>query len=98
MKVYRKVWEEAYGLKGMRWYNNGVENIRRKSCPFGYKPGKLPCGSGIVKGTKLGVFWNKDGVNRRSQQCPGDGWIRGKFLTEEQRQRRREIASRGRKK
>lgn len=76
---------------GTKWYNNGSTNIRARKCPPGFTLGKLgKCG--YTKGRKLGVFWNKDGKNIRSEECPGDGWVKGKHLTEAQRARRIEIA------
>lgn len=79
-------------MKGMNWYNNGSINIRSRISPGkDWVYGKLPCGSGVAKGTKLGLFWNNGQLNVRSEECPGDGWVAGKFLTEEQRERRREI-------
>lgn len=34
------------------------------------------------------LFWNDGTVNIRSAECPGEGWVRGMFLTEEQRMER----------
>lgn len=28
------------------------------------------------------VFWNNGQINKRSKECPGDGWFRGKFLND----------------
>lgn len=79
-------------LKGYMWFNNGKVNVRSQYPLIeGWVSGKLPCGSGVVIGTKLGIFWNKDDINVRSEVCPGEGWQLGKWLTETQRERRREI-------
>ena len=29
--------------KGTNWYNNGVKNIRAKTCPEGFVPGRIVC-------------------------------------------------------
>lgn len=84
--------------KGKSWYNDGSRNIRSAVHPGeGWMEGKLSCGSGFAKGTKLGKFWNNGIENKRSMDCPGDGWVLGKLMTEEQREARRQIASRPRK-
>ena len=30
-------------IKGTNWYNNGVKNIRAKTCPEGFVPGRIVC-------------------------------------------------------
>jgi len=80
--------------KGIFWFNNGTISIRSRECPGdGWVRGRVPCGTGMKHGTKLGVFWNNGSSNVRSNECPGDGWVRGKYLSDEQRKRRSEIAS-----
>ena len=37
----RKKMSEA--LKSKYWYNNGVKNIRAKTCPEGFVPGRIVC-------------------------------------------------------
>ena len=44
-----------------------------------YSPGpewKLGFGDNWAKNTR---FWHKDGIIKRSTDCPGDGWIEGKL-------------------
>lgn len=80
----------------LKWFNNGVISTRTPTSPGDeWIPGRLKPATGrfgFEQGRKFGVCWHKDGVNRVSPDCPGEGWVRGKFLTEEQRERRREIA------
>jgi hypothetical protein len=28
-------------LKGMKWFNNGIKNVRALKCPEGFKPGNI---------------------------------------------------------
>jgi len=80
--------------RGMKWFNNGNQETRSLICPINWNPGRLnSIKSGFEKGRKLGVFWNNGKENKRSLVCPGEEWIRGKYLTEEQRQKRIEIAT-----
>lgn len=86
-------------VRGMRWYNNGIVNKKFREQPSSdeWKFGKLPCNSGVRKGTILGSFWNDGDKNIRSVARPdGPNWVKGKILTDDQRKRRQEIARRPR--
>lgn len=87
--------------RGMRWFNNEISSIKSFEPPDEtWKLGRLVGKTkfGFEKGRKLGTFWNKDGVNKRSVLHPGDGWIPGRYLTLEQRNVRIEIARRPKRK
>jgi hypothetical protein len=32
----------------------------------------------LKKSTKDTIWWNKDGINKRSKECPGFGWKSGR--------------------
>lgn len=86
-------------VRGMRWYNNGTVNKKFRETPISeeWKYGRLPCNSGVRKGTILGSFWNDGNKNVRSVNRPdGQNWVKGKMLTDDQRKRRQEIARRPR--
>lgn len=84
----------AQACIGLKWYNNGVVQTRTFAdmTQYGWERGGLPRGKpSMPLGTVLGVFWNKDGVNKRSVECPGAGWIKGRYLTPQQREVRSQI-------
>ena len=85
----------AKAIRGMNWYHNGYVSKKFRVEPdlSIWTRGCLPRGTGPKKGSNGGVFWNKDGKNIRSNSHPGAGWKRGKYLTSEQLERRKEIAS-----
>jgi len=85
----------AQSNRGKLWWNDGTSNRRSPTCPGeGWINGKIPCGSGPKVGSKIGVFWNNGCANVRSEESPGPDWVRGRFLNDEQRKRRSEIAAR----
>ena len=63
-----------------RWANNGRKNIQVRDgvLPQGFKWGRhKPFGdSHPTKGT---LQWVKDGETRRSETCPGEGWVQGSY-------------------
>lgn len=81
-------------MRGRYWFTNGVQDTKASIAPGPdwYRGRSKTKNLGFEKGKKIGQFWNKDGVNKRSFECPGDGWIPGKYLTPEQRLIRSEIA------
>lgn len=82
-------------MKGYRWYNDGINQIRSKTpLESNWKLGRITgrFKFGMKIGTKLGKFWNNGIKNVRSIESPGDGWIQKRLLSAEQRNRRSEIA------
>lgn len=80
--------------RGRTWWTNGVTSTKSAGCPAeGWYEGRIVSGTGPRKGCKLGSFWNNGLINKRSVESPGPEWQSGKLLTDEQRQRRSEIAS-----
>jgi hypothetical protein len=53
-------------LHEMRWFNDGIKNVRRKECPEGFVLGKLSAGK----------FWNDGKEQVFSKECP-EGFIAG---------------------
>lgn len=70
-----------------KWWSNGVENKRSKTCPGdGWSRGRLMnnlgdknpmYGKSINKGM---LWWHKDGIQIRNKECPGEGWKRGRLF------------------
>lgn len=67
---------EAYAKRSdnLRWYTNGIEQRMIGECPDGWYLGMLPK-KVTTKGRK---YWNKDGNEVTSADCPGEGWALGR--------------------
>ena len=81
-------------VRGKNWFTDGISETKSEVCPgSGWKKGRSCKNLGYTKGKKLGYFWNNGIINMRFLECPGPEWKKGKLLTQEQRNRRSEIAS-----
>jgi hypothetical protein len=76
--------EKSIGLKA---WNDGNVVIMSKICPDDkiWKRGNISI-KGLPNSTKGTKFWNDGTTNKRSIECPGDGWMLGRFLSEQNRE------------
>ncbi len=73
--------------KGLKWYNNGIKNIRAKECPEGFVPGRLgdfTC-SEETKQKKRDIEKNMTDEQRKKRSENLSKAHTGKHFTEEQK-------------
>ena len=70
-------------ISKLKWWNNGVENLRAEECPEGYVAGRInfkPSAESKAKSSHKGTKWFTNGKeNRMSYECP-EGFWSGKTL------------------
>ena len=81
--IGKKVWNSGKKLDSnkMKWFNNGIKNIRCEFCPKGFIPGRT---NYHVDKNKLSAitknsFWFNNGIkNVRTKECP-EGFVPGRL-------------------
>ena len=65
-------------LSKLKWWNNGIENVRAEKCPDGYSAGRIkfnPSEESRVKSSHKGTRWFTNGKeNRMAYECPKGFW------------------------
>lgn len=65
-------------MKELRWFNNGVSNIRSKTCPEGYTEGRIGfkvSPEGKLNSSRKGTHWfTNSACNVMSKECPEGFW------------------------
>lgn len=68
-------------FKEYKWFNNGIENVRRKECPEGYVEGRINFNYDKEKRSRnfTGMkYWNNGIINKRARECP-EGFVAGRL-------------------
>ena len=65
-------------ISKLKWWNNGIENIRAIECPDGYVAGRInfnPTAESKAKSSHKGTKWFTNGKeNRMAYECPEGFW------------------------
>lgn len=61
-----------------------IETLKSNISNIGYNLAAGGNGAGFY-------YWNNGKINRRSKDCPGEGWVRGMLVTEESKKLRSEV-------
>ena len=65
-------------ISKLKWWNNGVENLRAEACPEGYVAGRInfkPSIESKAKSSHKGTKWFTNGrENRMAYECPEGFW------------------------
>lgn len=85
----KKPWNAGKKLDSnkMKWFNNGIENVRCEICPKGYIPGRINYKVSKDKLSKVtkDTRWYNNGVkNIRAKECPA-GFVLGRLYFENKR-------------
>lgn len=70
-------------ISKLKWWNNGIENVRAIECPEGFVSGRInfkPSEESKAKSSHKGTKWFTNGIeNRMTYECP-EGFWPGKTL------------------
>lgn len=65
-------------ISKLKWWNNGMENLRAEACPEGYVAGRInfkPSAESKAKSSHKGTKWFTNGKeNRMAYECPEGFW------------------------
>ena len=65
-------------ISKLKWWNNGVENLRAEECPEGYVAGRInfkPSTESKAKSSHKGTKWFTNGKeNKMAYECPDGFW------------------------
>ena len=65
-------------ISKLKWWNNGIENIRTTECPEGFVAGRInfkPSDESKAKSSHKGTKWFTNGIeNRMTYECPEGFW------------------------
>ena len=65
-------------LSKLKWWNNGIKNVRAEECPEGYVAGRInftPSEESKAKSSHKGTKWFTNGKeNRMAYECPEGFW------------------------
>ena len=65
-------------ISKLKWWNNGVENLRAEECPEGYVAGRInfkPSAESKAKSSHKGTKWFTNGrENKMAYECPEGFW------------------------
>ena len=65
-------------ISKLKWWNNGVENLRAEECPEGYVAGRVnfkPSAESKTRSSHKGTKWFTNGKeNRMAYECPEGFW------------------------